>query len=345
MYWKRLNIIKNSDLIYAIKEGKVIEKGTHDELIAKKGYYASVIKSEIKKEVLGVKVINKEKDMRKISITTSYLVGQTLKYELGQEEEDKIEFILSKIFELIKDNKLSLIMDIISGLLFGAIIPIRSLTLGKLTTGFALKDNDKMLQKVLKWALILLLITVIGALCNYLKSLKIGEVASSLVSRIRKILFKKYLQLHVGFFDFESNNPNGLLSLLSVEILYLKLFFNSILNSITVTMGIIITAIIIGFYYDWKLTLILLCFFPLSIFFSFFSGKFKVGANKKYKNIRIEATSYFSECVTNTKTIFCFNFQESAIEIYKNILEKETNDYIKDSVILCALTAAGDFLS
>ena len=45
----RINIIKNADLIYAIKEGKVVEKGTHDELMAKKGYYTSIIKSEIKK--------------------------------------------------------------------------------------------------------------------------------------------------------------------------------------------------------------------------------------------------------------------------------------------------------
>ena len=48
----RLNIIKNADMIYAIKEGKIIEKGKHEELITKKGYYTSIIKSEIKKDIL-----------------------------------------------------------------------------------------------------------------------------------------------------------------------------------------------------------------------------------------------------------------------------------------------------
>ena len=48
----------------------------------------------------------------------------------------------------------------------------------------------------------------------------------------------------------------------------------------TITTGTINKALIIGFYYDYKLTLILLCFFPLRIFFSFFAGKFKIGGKK-----------------------------------------------------------------
>jgi ABC-type multidrug transport system fused ATPase/permease subunit len=35
----RLNINKNADMIYAIKGGKLIEKGTHEELMAKNGFY------------------------------------------------------------------------------------------------------------------------------------------------------------------------------------------------------------------------------------------------------------------------------------------------------------------
>ena len=343
----RLNIIKNADMIYAIKEGKIIEKGKHEELIAKKGYYTSIIKSEIKKDILGDNELQKMKEMamRNIVMTYSVLKGKTIKYELEHEKEDEIEFKLSKIFELIKDKKLELFIGILGGVLYGAVIPLTSLILGKLTAAFALKDNDKMHKQVLKWSLILLLITFIGAFCNYFKALKLGETGGGLVSIIRKNLFRKYLELHIGFFDFEENNPNGLLSILSVEIYYLKLLFSSILSAITVTTGIIITALIIGFYYDYKLTLILLCFFPIRIFLSFFAGKFKIGGKKKYKEVRIEASSYFSECVTNTKTIFSFNFQNSAIEMYKSILDKETNDYIKDSLLLSALIAAGDFLS
>jgi len=149
----------------------------------------------------------------------------------------------------------------------------------------------------------------------------------------------------MGFFDYESNNPNELLSILSTEINYLRLIFTTILNAILVTGGMIITAIIIGFYYDWKLTLIMLCFFPFRILFSFLIGKFKVGGKKKYKNIRIEASLFFSEIVANRKTLFSYNYQNSAIELYKSILQKEYCDYIKDSIIISVLLSLGDFLT
>ena len=293
--------------------------------------------------MLGKKSIERAK--KKIATTYRVLKQKTIRCILDQESEDETKFKLNKIFELIEDKKLELLIGILGGLLYGAVIPSTSLILGKLTTAFALKDNDEMHKQVLKWSLILFLIAVIGAFCNFFKALKLGNIGGALVSKARKNLFKKYLELDMGFFDFEENNPNGLLSILSVEVYYLKLLFTTILNAMTITTGTIITAIIIGFYYDYKLTLILLCFFPLRIFFSFFAGKFKIGGKKKYKEMRIEASSYFSECVTNTKTLFSFNYQNSAIKIYKSILDKETNEHIKDSLLLSASISAGEFLS
>ena len=42
----RLSTIKNSDLILVMKEGDIIESGTHDELLAKGGFYAELYNSQ-----------------------------------------------------------------------------------------------------------------------------------------------------------------------------------------------------------------------------------------------------------------------------------------------------------
>lgn len=42
----RLSTIKNSDLILVMKDGNIIEQGKHDELIAKKGFYADLYNSQ-----------------------------------------------------------------------------------------------------------------------------------------------------------------------------------------------------------------------------------------------------------------------------------------------------------
>ena len=73
----RLNIIKNADMIYATKGGKVIEKRIHEELMAKNWYYTGIIKSEIKKEILGDKEnIDKKKELGMMfSVKNSILFG------------------------------------------------------------------------------------------------------------------------------------------------------------------------------------------------------------------------------------------------------------------------------
>ena len=44
----RLSTIRNADKILALKDGEIIESGTHDELLEKNGFYASLYNSQFK---------------------------------------------------------------------------------------------------------------------------------------------------------------------------------------------------------------------------------------------------------------------------------------------------------
>lgn len=46
----RLSTIRNSDLILVLKDGDIIESGTHDELLAKNGFYAELYKSQFEEK-------------------------------------------------------------------------------------------------------------------------------------------------------------------------------------------------------------------------------------------------------------------------------------------------------
>ncbi len=43
----RLSLIKNADIILVMREGKVVERGKHDELMANKGYYCQIYQSQL----------------------------------------------------------------------------------------------------------------------------------------------------------------------------------------------------------------------------------------------------------------------------------------------------------
>ena len=45
----RLSTIKNANMILVMNEGKIVEQGTHDELMKKNGFYADLYNSQFKK--------------------------------------------------------------------------------------------------------------------------------------------------------------------------------------------------------------------------------------------------------------------------------------------------------
>ena len=45
----RLSTIRDADLILVMKDGDIIEQGTHEELLEKKGFYAELYNSQFEK--------------------------------------------------------------------------------------------------------------------------------------------------------------------------------------------------------------------------------------------------------------------------------------------------------
>ena len=68
----RLSTIKNSDIIFALKNGNIFEQGTHEELLSKGGYYANLIRSQLTKEELEIHDKSDEYFAKMTSIKTRF---------------------------------------------------------------------------------------------------------------------------------------------------------------------------------------------------------------------------------------------------------------------------------
>ena len=82
-----------------------------------------------------------------------------------------------------------------------------------------------------------------------------------------------------------------------------------------------ILGVILGCYYEYRLTLVMFYFVPFIAIAIIVRRGLNHGSGKRGVKANVEAGGILSECVTNTKTIYSFNFQKAAVDMYMGVLE------------------------
>ena len=106
---------------------------------------------------------------------------------------------------------------------------------------------------------------------------------------------------------------------------------------------IIIIGLILGYIYEYRITLVMFCFVPFIVASVVIRRSINNGTNKFGVKANVEAGGVLSECVTNTKTIYSFNFQQHAVEMYMEILEYCRKQFLRDSLISGFFIGLGQF--
>ena len=356
----RLSTIKNADIIYALKDGKICESGTHKELLEKKGYYAGLVKSQLAQDELESKEDNTEsmKFKRRQSLqrmnsikmsraASSSKVGNMIldaETILKEEEAEKnIKVDRSKLFVLLKNYKCNIFWGSFAAFMSGAIMPASGIVLSKAINALSSPERDVIMDDGLFWGLMFLVISAVSGMFTFIKIWMLEGLGSVITNGMRNNILKKYLEIHVGYFDIEENSPGALLTKLSIDTTQLNSLVLTIVGDIFSTIGTIASGLTFGIIYSWRLTLITICFLPFIVFAQIINQKANRGNRDKDKKLDIEAGSILSECVINTKTIYSFNFQKAAVEMYLKILDGQKASFIKDSLIKGIFLSLGAF--
>jgi len=222
-------------------------------------------------------------------------------------------------------------------------MPASGIVLSKAINALSSPERDVIMDDGLFWGLMFLVISAVSGIFTFVKIWMLEGLGSVITNGMRNNIVKKYLELHVGYFDIEENSPGALLTKLSIDTTQLNSLVLSIVGDIFSTIGTIASGLTFGFIYSWRLTLISICFLPFIVFAQIINQKSARGNRDKDKKLDIEAGSVLSECVINTKTIYSFNFQKAAVEMYLKILDGQKASFIKDSLIKGIFLGLGAF--
>ena len=263
----RLSTVRNADLIVALEEGQVKEKGSHDELMGQKGLYYSLVERQMAgKEVLEDGEV-KEHTERKMSSRKMSRQKSVAKDKHQKEDDTEVLKIgqltlIRKLFALNKPELVWILLGLIGSIAFAAASPLFALMFGDFLEGLGMEDTVAARRKSETDALKMCGVGLLFFFAMGFQGLVYSYSGAKLVERIRIKMFKKMLENDIGWFDQQANNTGALCSRLSSSAEAVSGGTGAKVGQAVSGVATLVFSNLLAIYIDWRIGLVGLLFIP-----------------------------------------------------------------------------------
>ncbi|RNA02697.1 multidrug resistance 1 [Brachionus plicatilis] len=349
----RLSTIQNADIIMSLADGKVVEEGNHENLMALKGKYYQLVTSQSNKKItdpvsspkqIKSKHVSKpdESDESEDEANDGYneksideQSGKKMEAAKSDRNHKKISNykLALKLWPYHSPEKFYVLIGAVSQLLAGIVNPIISIIFTEIYTIFALPpDEQKRLS--LNYMLMILGISVGNFLVNISYNYCFSLLGARLTKRLRLKMFESYLRQEVAFHDLDEHKSSILATQLASSVPFCKGLTTDMLSIICQAVSSVGFSIVIGMIINWKLCLIIMSFIPINFLSGFINIQSSTNKVKNRSNEE-ETGRLTTEVVENIKTVVSLSREN-----YFNTLFVDTYDQnFKKLLILLQIRA------
>nr|CAD7402029.1 unnamed protein product [Timema poppensis] len=329
----RLSTIRNADIIYALKDGAVVEWGTHSDLMMKQGLYHDLVTTQttdhVKDDLLSSgEVSGIETGMRQrrhehkslSSLSMSSLQDPDLDHLVQEVEESKPEDVsFLRILRFNSPEWLLLLAGCFACMVVGSVMPIFAFFYGEVFATFTL-TGEQLKSAALFWTLMFIVLAVVSGLSMWLEVVCMASAAEKMVLRLRLEAFANILRQPVGWFDLETSSPGRLITRLARDAPLVKSAAGMRAGQVLGALVTLVAAMLIAFLYGWKLALLLMVAVPV-ISFAGYQQMLIIRRNQRRDaELMNEAGRVASESVQNVRTVQALGKELLFCEIYLDSL-------------------------
>ncbi|EYC19304.1 hypothetical protein Y032_0024g1008 [Ancylostoma ceylanicum] len=332
----RLSTIRNADKIVAMKNGEVVEVGTHDELIARKGLYYELVNAQVFADVedksgddlkRGSSISSRRsstsslhsRELKRLKSQLSHsdevpdAIDQNdpkkaekdlerLKKELA--EEGAVKANLFKILRYARPEWPFLALAVCSSVVQGCVFPAFSLFFSQIIDVFSKPPGDPSLRSDGHfWALMFLVLGGVEAVTMIVQCFFFGMSAERLTMRLRSKVFHNVMRMDATYFDMPRHSPGKITTRLATDAPNVKSAIDFRLGSVFNSVVSVCCGIGIAFYFGWQMALLTIAIFPLAgvgqaIQMKFMSGRATADAKEMENSGKIAM-----EAIENIRTV------------------------------------------
>ncbi|KAK4373872.1 hypothetical protein RND71_004549 [Anisodus tanguticus] len=364
----RLSTVKNADTIAVLQEGKIIEKGSHLELMRnKEGAYVQLIQLQELSKYSGEQdsdeldreeiIMNPEDQSNQlISVTrsaskclsriennshhSSSISVSAAEKAVGECHDPNSTVVLRKD----KDNTFcrlalmnkpeipELLLGCIAAIVNALILPIFGVLLSNVIKTFYEPAHE--LRKHSRfWSLIFVGLGLASLLATPLRTFFFAVAGCKLIKRIRLMCFEKIVYMEVSWFDRTENSIGAISSRLSTDAASVRGMVGESLALLVQNTSTAIAGLVIGLEASWQLALIMIVMVPLIGLNGYLHMKYISGFGVDAKKLYEDASQVASEAVGSIRTVASFSAEEKVVQLYKRKCEDPVKAGIKEGLL------------
>uniref|UniRef100_A0A8C3Y8S0 Bile salt export pump n=1 Tax=Catharus ustulatus TaxID=91951 RepID=A0A8C3Y8S0_CATUS len=316
----RLSAIKAADVIVGFEHGRAVERGTHEELLQRKGVYFMLVTLQSK----GDTAPNREETESKYFVFFYKIMNES------PEEEDAKPVPFTRILKYNASEWPYLVLGSLAAAVNGAVNPLYALLFSQILGTFSILDEENQKNQINGVCVLFVLVGVVSFFTQFLQGYTFAKSGELLTRRLRKIGFQAMLGQDIGWFDDRKNSPGALTTRLATDASQVQGATGSQIGMIVNSFTNIGVAMIIAFYFSWKLSLVIMCFLPFLALSGAVQAKMLTGFASQDKKA-LEATGRIaSEALSNIRTVagigkekmFINNFEKHLNMPYRAAIKK-----------------------
>ncbi|KAH6790261.1 P-glycoprotein 9, partial [Perilla frutescens var. frutescens] len=322
----RLSTIKNAHLIAVIHAGKIVEQGTHDELVQSHdgAYHRLLCMQEVGTK--SEKTSGSDASIRFSStrinnyLTSSYSFGRNTYTKDDMLEEGDIDiknkkrFSVKRLAYLNKPELPALLIGSVAASIHGVAFPVFGLLMST-AFGIFFETPDELEKDSRFWALMFVVVGAVLLIVVPVQNYMFGVSGGKLVQRIRALLFEKVVHQEVSWFDDPINSSGAVGVRLSTDASTVRNLVGDSLALAVQNIATTIAGLSIAFITNWKIALTIVVVVPLMLLEGYFRMKLtKEGTDKM---IFEEASKVANDAIRGIRTIVSISAENKVMEMYQ----------------------------
>mmetsp|Transcript_18779 Transcript_18779/g.19453 ORF Transcript_18779/g.19453 Transcript_18779/m.19453 type:complete len:1385 (-) Transcript_18779:57-4211(-) len=238
--------------------------------------------------------------------------------ELESIKDKQVENAKKALWPILMEIPSTLFLSTLFACIDGTVWPLFGFLLAEAMTKLSEKDPQKVIDEGAFIAGMFVILASVSAICSFLVGTYFTQIGEHVALRLRNKCYDKYLRLHMGFYDQNTNSPGALMTKLAQDTMNINGIALSMFAVLLQLLVTLVIGLIIGFIYSWQLGLICVGFIPFLIIGGVADVQMQSGSNKSNMIKEKDLGNLLSESLNSTKTIFCYNMEEKASEKYRD---------------------------